>query len=141
VKPVHTHSEKSKIENQPGMESPAVPEHKPVDREHVNVLFVCSRNQWRSPTAERMFKGHPVIIARSAGTSLSARHRISHVDIDWADVILVMEDKHRERIVADYAQLIEHTPIHVLDIPDEYKYMDPELIEILEQTVEPMLFA
>lgn len=118
-----------------------MPEHKPVDREHMNVLFVCSRNQWRSPTAERMFKGHPVIIARSAGTSLSARHRISHVDIDWADVILVMEDKHRERIVADYAQMIEHTPIHVLDIPDEYKYMDPELIDMLEQTVEPMLFA
>lgn len=123
------------------MEFALVPEHEPVDREHVNVLFVCSRNQWRSPTAERIFKGHPVIIARSAGTSLSARHRISHVDIDWADVILVMEDKHRERIVADYAQLIAHTPIHVLDIPDEYKYMDPELIEILEQTVEPMLFA
>jgi predicted protein tyrosine phosphatase len=123
------------------MEFPVVPEHKPVDREHVNVLFVCSRNQWRSPTAERMFKGHPVIIARSAGTSLSARHRISHVDIDWADVILVMEDKHRERIVADYAHWIEHTPIHVLDIPDEYKYMDPELIDILEQTVEPLLFA
>jgi len=123
------------------MESALVPEHESADREHLNVLFVCSRNQWRSPTAERMFKGHPVIIARSAGTSLSARHRISHVDIDWADVILVMENKHRERIVADYAQLIEHTPIHVLDIPDEYKYMDPELIEILEQTVEPMLFA
>ena len=123
------------------MESALVPEHESADREHLNVLFVCSRNQWCSPTAERMFKGHPVIIARSAGTSLSARHRISHVDIDWADVILVMENKHRERIVADYAQLIEHTPIHVLDIPDEYKYMDPELIEILEQTVEPMLFA
>ena len=123
------------------MEFALVPEHEPVDREHVNVLFVCSRNQWRSPTAGRIFKGHPVIVARSAGTSLSARHRISHVDIDWADVILVMEDKHRERIVADYAQLIEHTPIHVLDIPDEYKYMDPELIDMLEQTVEPMLFA
>jgi predicted protein tyrosine phosphatase len=88
-----------------------------------------------------MFKGHPVIVARSAGTSLSARHPISHVDIDWADVIMVMEDKHRQRIVAEYRQLVEHTPIHVLDIADEYKYMDPELIEVLEQTVEPLLFA
>jgi predicted protein tyrosine phosphatase len=123
------------------MEYPAVPEHKYSDREQVNVLFVCSRNQWRSPTAERMFKGHPVIVARSAGTSLSARHRISHTDIDWADVIMVMEHKHRERIVAEYARLIEDTPIHVLDIPDDYKYMDPELIDILEQTVEPLLFA
>jgi predicted protein tyrosine phosphatase len=124
-----------------GMEYPQVTENRPLDHEHINVLFVCSRNQWRSPTAERMFNGHPVIVARSAGTSLSARHRISHVDIDWADVILVMEHKHRDRIVADYARLVEHTPIHVLDIPDEYKYMDPELIEVLEQTVEPLLFA
>jgi predicted protein tyrosine phosphatase len=123
------------------MEYSQVTESRGIDREHVNVLFVCSRNQWRSPTAERMFKGHPAIIARSAGTSLSARHRISHVDIDWADVILVMEGKHRERIVADFARLVEHTPIHVLDIPDEYTYMDPELIEILEQTVEPLLFS
>ncbi len=118
-----------------------MPEHESIDREQLNVLFVCSRNQWRSPTAERMFKGHPVIVARSAGTSLSARHRISHVDIAWAHVILVMEGKHRDRIVTDYAQLIEDTPIHVLDIPDEYKYMDPELIEVLEQTVEPLLFG
>jgi predicted protein tyrosine phosphatase len=118
-----------------------VPQHESIDREQLNVLFVCSRNQWRSPTAERMFKGHPVIVARSAGTSLSARHHISHVDIAWADVILVMEDKHRQRIVAEYTRLVEHTPIHVLDIPDEYKYMDPELIEVLEQTVEPLLFG
>ena len=118
-----------------------MPEPSPADREQVNVLFVCSRNQWRSPTAERMFKGHPVIVARSAGTSASARHCISHADIDWADVILVMEDKHRQRIVAEYTRLVEHTPIHVLDIPDEYKYMDPELMDILEQTVEPLLFA
>jgi predicted protein tyrosine phosphatase len=123
------------------VESPVVSEHKRIDREQVNVLFVCSRNQWRSPTAERMFKGHPVIVARSAGTSLSARHRISHADIDWADVIMVMEGKHRDRILADYARLVEDTPIHVLDIPDEYKYMDPELIEMLEHTVEPLLFA
>lgn len=140
-KHLYIRSEKLKRANQLGMEYPVVPEHKLIDREQINVLFVCSRNQWRSPTAERMFKGHPVIIARSAGTSLSARHRISHVDIAWADVIMVMEDKHRQRIVSEYTRMVEHTPIHVLDIPDEYKYMDPELIEILEQTIEPLLFA
>lgn len=123
------------------MEYPIVTENRLIDREQLNVLFICSRNQWRSPTAERIFKGHPVIVARSAGTSLSARHHISHVDIAWADVILVMEDKHRQRIVAEYTRLVEHTPIHVLDIPDDYRYMDPELIEVLEQTVEPLLFG
>jgi predicted protein tyrosine phosphatase len=140
-KHLYTRSEKLKRASQLGMEYPVVPEHKFANREHINVLFVCSRNQWRSPTAERMFKGHPVIIPRSAGTSLSARHHISHVDIDWADVIMVMEDKHRQRILAEYTRLVEHTPIHVLDIPDDYKYMDPELMELLEQAVEPLLFA
>jgi predicted protein tyrosine phosphatase len=140
-KHVYTRSEKLKRANQLGMEYPVVPEHRLADREHINVLFVCSRNQWRSPTAERMFKAHPVIVARSAGTSPNARHRISSADIGWADVILVMEAKHRDRIVAEFTRLVEHKPIHVLDIPDEYKYMDPELIEVLEQTIEPLLFA
>ncbi len=122
------------------MAHPVDPE-RPVERERVNVLFVCSRNQWRSPTAERMFKRHPAIVARSAGTSPNARHRISSADIQWADVIMAMEGKHRDRIVAKYARLLEHKTVHVLDIPDEYAYMDPDLIEVLEQTVEPLLFA
>ncbi len=49
-----------------------------MDREQINVLFVCSRNQWRSPTAERMFKGDPMIVARSAGTRLSAPGESGH---------------------------------------------------------------
>jgi predicted protein tyrosine phosphatase len=48
-----------------------------------------------------MFKRHPAIVARSAGTSANARHRISRADIAWADAIMVMEDKHRDRIVAE----------------------------------------
>lgn len=140
-KHLYTRSEKLKRAGQLGMAYPVVSDRKLVDPERVHVLFVCSRNQWRSPTAERMFKRHPVIVARSAGTSPNARRRISPADIGWADVIMVMEGKHRDRIVAEYARLVEHKTIHVLDIPDDYKYMDPELIEILEQTVEPLLFA
>jgi predicted protein tyrosine phosphatase len=140
-KHMYTRSEKLKRSEQLGIAYPVVPGHKLVDRERVNVLFVCSRNQWRSPTAERMYKKHPVIVARSAGTSPNARHRISIGDVRWADVIMVMEDKHRERVVAEFSRQVEHTPIHVLDIPDEYAFMAPELIEVLEQTVEPLLFA
>jgi predicted protein tyrosine phosphatase len=46
-----------------------------------------------------------------------------------------MEQKHKNRLVAEFTRLLDHKPIHVLDIPDEYKYMDPELIEILEDSV------
>lgn len=100
-----------------------------------NVLFICSRNQWRSPTAETVWRKHPDISVRSAGTSPSARRTVSVADIHWADVIVVMEQKHKNRLVAGFTRLLEHKPIHVLDIPDEYKYMDPELVEILEDSV------
>jgi predicted protein tyrosine phosphatase len=100
-----------------------------------NVLFICSRNQWRSPTAETVWRKHPDISVRSAGTSPSARRTVSAVDIHWADVIVVMEQKHKNRLVTEFTRLLEHKPIHVLDIPDEYKYMDPELVEMLEESV------
>lgn len=111
-----------------------------IDRmEKIHVLFICSRNQWRSPTAERMWKGHSRVIARSAGTSPNARHPVSAEDLRWAHVIIAMEQKHKSRLVAEFTRLVENKPIHVLDIPDEYKYMDPALVEELEQSVGALL--
>ena len=107
--------------------------------EKINVLFICSRNQWRSPTAEQLWRKHPKVAARSAGTSPNARHKVSLEDVRWAKVILVMEEKHKSRLMAEFTRLIENKPIYVLDIPDEYKFMDPELIEMLEQSVNSLL--
>lgn len=104
-----------------------------------NVLFVCSKNQWRSPTAETLWRRHPALNVRSGGTSPSARHHVSEDDICWADVILVMEEKHKSRLRAEFTRLLEFKPMHVLDIPDEYKYMDAELVEQLEQVVPSIL--
>nr|WP_232235652.1 phosphotyrosine protein phosphatase [Pseudomonas luteola] len=101
----------------------------------MNILFICSRNQWRSPTAETVWRKHPGISVRSAGTSPNARKTVGSSDIRWADVIIVMEQKHKSRLVADFTRLLEHKPIHVLEIPDEYKYMDPELVDILKESV------
>ena len=67
-------------------------------KDKLHVLFICSRNQWRSPTAEQVFRRHPALNVRSAGTSASARKQVSAADIDWADVILVMESTHRSRL-------------------------------------------
>jgi len=103
------------------------------------ILFVCSKNQWRSPTAERIFRNRSAVSVRSAGTASSARRKISNKDIEWADVILVMEDKHKSRIKAEFRNVLNHTRIDVLDIPDDYPFMDPELIEILEAKVSPYL--
>ncbi len=107
--------------------------------EKLNVLFICSRNQWRSPTAEQMWRKHPEVSARSAGTSPNARHTVSMEDIRWAKVILVMEEKHKSRLKAEFTRLLDDKPIHILDIPDDYKYMDPELVEMLEQSVNSLL--
>lgn len=76
---------------------------------------------------------------RSGGTSREARRKVSADDIAWADVIIVMEEKHKSRLVAEFTRMLQHTPIHVLDIPDEYEYMDPELIEELERSVASLL--
>lgn len=104
-----------------------------------NLLFVCSRNQWRSPTAEALWRKRPGFNARSAGTSPNARKTVGADDIQWADVIFVMEKKHKTRLTADFGRLLLHKPVHVLDIPDEYQYMDPELVDELEARVSALL--
>lgn len=74
----------------------------PANRYMTKLLFVCSRNQWRSPTGEQVWRRQPGIQARSAGTSPNARRKICAADISWADVIFVMEKKaqepHRRRV-------------------------------------------
>jgi len=103
------------------------------------LLFVCSRNQWRSPTAEAIWRRRPGFDVRSAGTSPNARKPIGPADIRWADVIFVMEQKHLKRLRADYAPLLQDKRLHVLDIPDEYRFMDPELVDMLEESVNSYL--
>ncbi len=104
-------------------------------RNKINLLFICSRNQWRSPTAEKFWKKHPDFNTRSAGTSPNAKRTVSSTDIRWADKIFVMEKKHKDRLVAKFTRMLEYKPIHILDISDEYGYMDSELIAELQNTV------
>ncbi|MEM9204008.1 MAG: phosphotyrosine protein phosphatase [Actinomycetota bacterium] len=107
--------------------------------DRTNVLFVCSRNQWRSPTAERIYARHPGLAVRSGGTSRNAKRPVAEPDVRWADAIFVMEQKHRDRLAASFPRAMQHRVVHVLDIPDEYRFMDPELIELLEQAITPLL--
>ncbi|WP_335956254.1 protein tyrosine phosphatase [Acinetobacter bereziniae] len=105
----------------------------------MNSLFICSRNQWRSPTAERIFAVGYGIATRSAGTSKHAKHTISLKDIAWADMIFVMEQKHKQNIKEKFPQPLQHKKVIVLDIPDEYPYMDETLIELLKESMLPYL--
>lgn len=105
----------------------------------LRVLFVCSRNQWRSPTAERQWRRSSVVDARSAGTSDKARRRVRESDLQWADLVLVMEHKHRQRLQARFRQTAHRVPIEVLAIPDDYRFEDPALIALLDDLVPPIL--
>lgn len=106
-----------------------------------NILFVCSKNQWRSPTAEAIYRSDDRVSVRSRGTAKAAVQTIRSSDIDWADAIFVMEDKHRGRILADFPGETKFKPVHVLDIPDDYQFMDAELVELIKSAAEPIIAA
>jgi predicted protein tyrosine phosphatase len=103
------------------------------------LLFVCSRNQWRSPTAAALFKDSDLYTARSAGTSDSARIKITAGLINWADRVFVMEKRHLAIIDRKYPTEIKGKSIVNLNISDDYQYMDSELIEILKSRLSEHL--
>jgi predicted protein tyrosine phosphatase len=100
-----------------------------------NLLFICSKNQWRSPTAEILFKNHPIHQARSAGTSEKARIKVNQKLIDWADVVFVMEPMHKELLKQRFAFSIAQKQLIVLDIEDNYQFGNTELVEILKNAL------
>ena len=95
------------------------------------LLFVCSRNQWRSPTAEALFKNHPRYEARSAGTETGARIKLTAGQVGWADLIFCMEKKHAGRLEERFAAELSEKPLIVLRVPDDFEFMDPALIDLL----------
>ena len=95
----------------------------------MNILFVCSRNKWRSATAETIYKNHPGHEVRSVGTAPSARVKINAKHIIWADAIFVMEKRHKQIISERFPEEVAAKEIVILNIPDDYQYMDEELIE------------
>lgn len=97
------------------------------------LLFVCSQNQWRSPTAEKIFKGFAGYSAKSAGTESGARIKVTAGHIGWADLIFVMERRHAERLKSKFSEALAHKKIICLDIPNDLTYMHPELIELLKE--------
>lgn len=104
-----------------------------------NVLFICSQNRWRSPTAEKIYERDERLSVRSRGTSSKAKRTLRQSDISWADMIMVMEDKQMRRLRADFPQAFVFKNVHLLDIPDDYRYMDPELVQLLESAIAPLL--
>jgi predicted protein tyrosine phosphatase len=105
----------------------------------VRALFVCSQNRLRSPTAEDTFAKWQGVETASAGTDEKASTRLDAEAIEWAEIIFVMERAHRNRVTKRFGHQVRNKRLVVLDIPDEYEFMDPALIKVLERKVGPYL--
>ncbi|MEO1279810.1 MAG: phosphotyrosine protein phosphatase [Planctomycetota bacterium] len=112
-----------------------MPPHEPT----THVLFVCGKNKWRSPTAERIFADYPGIECLSAGLGNDSDTVVSVDLVQWADLIFVMEPVHRIKLSARFRGELGDTRVICLDIADRYQAMDPELISLLERRVTPHL--
>jgi len=103
--------------------------------EHIKLLFICSRNKWRSLTAEKVFQGINGYEVRSAGTEERARVKVTSGHIGWSDIIFVMEKKHIRRLQERFREDLSGKKVVCLNIPDEYQFMDSELIDLLISSV------
>jgi predicted protein tyrosine phosphatase len=102
--------------------------------ERPNILVICGKNKRRSRTAEFMFKNDARFNIRSAGLSPKSDRKLSANDLNWADLVLVMETDHRSKIKELY-KLMQLPKIEVMFIPDEYEYLEPALVELLNDKV------
>jgi predicted protein tyrosine phosphatase len=109
-------------------------------KEKIKLLFICSRNKRRSLTAEKIFEKHPLYEVKSAGTADGARVKLTKGLIGWADCILVMEKRHKIIMQQKFEEILANKQIIVLDIADDYEYMDEELVETLFQNVKNINF-
>ena len=100
-----------------------------------NILFLCSQNKLRSPTAESIFCDIDGWDVRSAGLNTGAEVYISTEDVEWADIIFVMEQAHKKKLKKKFREQIKNQSIICLGIPDDYDFMDDKLIKILKDKV------
>jgi predicted protein tyrosine phosphatase len=103
----------------------------------MNVLFICNQNQHRSKTAEELFKSR--FQTRSAG--LYNEHPIEEKDLEWANMVIVMEDFQRTELAKRFPKAYLKKQIIVLDIPDMFQYNSPELKDILEKRMQERMPA
>lgn len=98
-------------------------------------LFICSRNRLRSPTAEQLFAAWPGVESDSAGLAPDAEVPLSAEQLHWAELIFVMERVHQRRLQQRFAPWLKGKRVICLGIPDDYQYMQPELVELLQRKV------
>ena len=107
----------------------------------MNLLFVCSQNKLRSPTAESIFSDVANVSVRSAGLNNNAEIPLGPEDVVWADCIFVMEQAQKKKLRIHFKEHLKEQRVICLGIPDNYEYMEPDLIKLLKQKVPPYIGA
>lgn len=105
----------------------------------MRVLFLCSRNRLRSPTAEQVFASWPGVEVESAGLSRDAATPLTSELVEWAQTIFVMESNHRVKLAKEFRPYLKDQRVICLGIPDRFTLMQPELVELLVAKVGPYL--
>jgi predicted protein tyrosine phosphatase len=105
----------------------------------MNLLFICSYNRMRSPTAEIIYSSVEFYQVRSAGTERMGKRKITRSLIVWADIIFVMEKEHETILNEKFPEEAGGKKIVILDIPDNYCFMEQELIDLIKARVSPYL--
>ena len=100
------------------------------------VLFLCGRNRLRSPTAEQVFSAQAGIEAMSAGLDNDADVPCTPDLLEWADIVFVMEKVHRRKLTSRFKRHLGDARVICLDIPDNYGFMQPELVQLLHARVD-----
>ncbi|MEM9567827.1 MAG: low molecular weight protein tyrosine phosphatase family protein [Cyanobacteria bacterium P01_E01_bin.34] len=103
------------------------------------LLFICSKNQLRSPTAEAVFAEYPDVDVLSAGLNKDSPTPVTPDELQWADTIFVMENAHKARLRRNFSLWLKDKRVICLDIPDNYEFMAPKLIQLLERKVSRFL--
>ena len=113
----------------------------PSSEHPVHLLFICSRNKWRSRTAEELYRNFPGHVAKSSGTEAGSRQRVTAGLLGWADAIFVMEAKHRDYLRRQFPEALAGKRLICLRIPDDYTYNDPDLIDLLKASLSPHILV
>lgn len=104
-----------------------------------NVLFVCRQNRLRSPTAETIFSSRDGLEVLSAGLNNDADTPLTSEAVEWVDLIFVMEKTHRNKLQKKFRANLNGKKVICLDIPDDYDYMDPQLVRLLQVKIARFL--
>lgn len=105
----------------------------------LRVLFVCTQNRLRSPTAEALFRTLPDWEVASAGTARDADTPLTRDLLEWADVAAHMEKSHRDWIRSKLRGVLPDDRLVTLGVPDDDEFMDPDLVMLLGRLVPTRL--